>query len=374
MGNAKIELIMNEVIPALEIDGQLAGVLPYGNGHINDTFAAYFQMNDGTVQRFIIQRINTDIFKNPDELMSNIVGVTQFLKKRIQENGGDPNRETLTLIQAHNGKYHLQDSMGNDWRCYSFIEDTVTYQLVEKPDDFYKVARTFGIFQMLLADYPAHTLYETIPHFHDTPSRFAAFQRAVREDKMGRAAGVQQEIEFVLQREAFTHVLIDLLNKGELPLRVTHNDTKLNNILIDRKTGKGLCVIDLDTVMPGLALNDFGDSIRFGASTALEDEQDLNKVWMDLNLFELFTKGFLETAGQVFSAKEIEMLPAGAKMMTLECGIRFLADYLEGDTYFKIHREGHNLDRARTQFKLVADMEEKWEPMQKIVAQCAKKI
>ncbi|MCI8443037.1 MAG: aminoglycoside phosphotransferase family protein [Provencibacterium sp.] len=367
----KREQIAQQIVPAFAVDGQLAGVLPYGNGHINDTFAAYFQMNDGSMRRTIIQRINTDVFKNPDELMENVIGVTSFLKKRILEEGGNPERETLTVIPTKDEKSYMTDSQGNCWRCYSFVEDTVTYQMVEKPEDFYTVARAFGHFQMLLADYPAHTLHETIPLFHDTPNRYRNFIKALKEDNLGRAANVQKEIDFVREREAFTHLLTDLQKKGELPLRVTHNDTKLNNILIDKATGRGLCVIDLDTVMPGLALNDYGDSIRFGASTALEDEQDLDKVSMDLQLFELFTKGFLETAGRVLTDKEIEMLPAGAKMMTLECGMRFLTDYLEGDTYFKIHREGHNLDRARTQFKLVYDMEQKWAQMQAIVQKYA---
>lgn len=367
----KLDWIAEQVAPSFQIDGLLAGSLPYGSGHINDTFAAYFQMNDGTVRRYIVQKINTGIFKNPGELMENVSGVTSFLKERILQNGGDPLRETLTVVPTREGGSYMTDAQGAAWRCYVFVEDTVTYQIVEKPEDFYTVARTFGQFQRLLADYPAHTLHETIPLFHDTPNRYRNFLHALEEDKLGRAAGVAGEIAFVKEREAFTHLLADLQRTGELPLRVTHNDTKLNNILIDKATGRGLCVIDLDTVMPGLALHDYGDSIRFGASTALEDEPDLDKVSMDLGLFELFTKGFLETAGQVFTDKEIELLPAGAKMMTLECGMRFLTDYLEGDTYFKIHREGHNLDRARTQFKLVGDMEKKWEQMQQIVQKYA---
>lgn len=371
LGRQKLEQIAREIVPAFPVNGLLAGVLPYGSGHINDTFAAYFQMNDGGMRRTIIQRINTDVFKNPDELMENVVGVTSFLKERILRDGGDPERETLTVIPTAEGKSYMTDGQGRAWRCYGFVEDTVTYQIVEKPEDFYTVARAFGHFQMLLADYPAHTLHETIPLFHDTPNRYRNFLKALETDKLGRAAGVEKEIAFVKEREEFTRLLTDLQKAGKLPLRVTHNDTKLNNILIDKETGKGLCVIDLDTVMPGLALNDYGDSIRFGASTALEDEQDLDKVSMDLHLFELFTKGFLETAGSVFTDTEIEMLPAGAKMMTLECGMRFLTDYLEGDTYFKIHREGHNLDRARTQFKLVYDMEQKWEQMQAIVRKYA---
>ena len=239
--------------------------------------------------------------------------------------------------------------------------------MVESAKDFYDSGVAFGNFQKMLADYPAKTLHETIPNFHNTPSRFRDFQKAVQEDKMGRAASAQEEIAFALARENDTKVLTDLLKAGELPLRVTHNDTKLNNILFDENTKKAICIIDLDTVMPGLSHYDFGDSIRFGASTGAEDEKDLSKIEMDLALFEAFTKGYLEGCGGSLTEKEIEMLPMGAKLMTYECGIRFLADYLEGDVYFKIHREGHNLDRARTQFKLVKDMEDKWTEMAAIV-------
>ena len=222
-------------------------------------------------------------------------------------------------------------------------------------------------FQHQLADYPAHTLHETIPHFHDTPKRFVDFQRAVAEDRMGRAAQVQREIEFVRAREAEYHVMVDLLAAGKLPLRVTHNDTKLNNILFDKTTGEGLCVIDLDTVMPGLAANDFGDSIRFGANHCAEDEADLSKVNFSMELFEIYTKGFLQAAGEAFTPLEKQTLPWGAKLMTMECGMRFLADYLEGDHYFHINYETQNLNRARTQFKLTADMEKSWDVMQKII-------
>lgn len=219
----------------------------------------------------------------------------------------------------------------------------------------------------MLADYPAGTLHETIKGFHDTRARFEVFKKAVEEDVMGRAASVQKEIQFVLDHKDVADYLCELLGKGEIPLRVTHNDTKLNNIMIDHKTGKGICVIDLDTVMPGLAVHDFGDSIRFGASTAAEDEKDLSKVSCSMELFELYAKGYIEGCGGKLTDKEIELLPMGAKTMTFECGMRFLTDYLQGDTYFKVHREGHNLDRCRTQFKLVEDMEQKWYTMNEIV-------
>ena len=257
---------------------------------------------------------------------------------------------------------------GEYWRVYLLIEDATCYDQVQNDEDFYQSAFVFGNFQRLLADYPAETLHETIPDFHNTVKRFGDFKKAVAEDACGRAADVQKEIQFVLEREQLAHTLVDLQNAGKLPLRVTHNDTKLNNIMIDDVTHKGICVIDLDTVMPGLSLNDFGDSIRFGASTAAEDEVDLAKVSCDLHLFEVYVKGFIEGCAGALTKTELDLLAIGARMMTFECGMRFLTDYLEGEHYFKIHRENQNLDRCRTQFCLVADMEAKEKEMQEIVA------
>ena len=250
------------------------------------------------------------------------------------------------------------------------MEGADSLDVVERPEEFYESAVAFGQFQKLLADYPAESLHETIPNFHNTIDRVEKFKKAVEADVMKRAADVREEIQFVLDREADCHVLCDMLAAGEIPLRVTHNDTKLNNIMLDHETGKGICVIDLDTVMPGSALYDYGDSIRFGANTGAEDEKDLSKISCDLELFSLYTKGFIEGCGGSLTEKEIRMLPMGAKLMTLECGMRFLTDYLEGDHYFKIHRPEHNLDRTRTQFRLVKDMEDKWEKMQEIAESC----
>ena len=311
--------------------------------------------------------MNDDIFRNPKELMENVVNVTTFLRKKIIAAGGDPERETLNIILTKDGANYLQDEAGDYWRSYVFIDDATCFDLVEKPEDFYNSAVAFGHFQQLLADYPAATLHETIKNFHNTVDRFHNFLKAVEEDAVGRAKDVQAEIEFVKAREADCHIICDALANGEIPLRVTHNDTKLNNVMIDNKTGKGLCVIDLDTVMPGSALYDYGDSIRFGASTAAEDEQNLDLVSCDMNLFEIYTKGYTEGCAGSLTEKEIRLMPMGAKLMTLECGMRFLADHLQNDIYFKIHRENHNLDRARTQFKLVADMEAKWDQMNAIV-------
>lgn len=358
---------MEEVISHFQYKGDLLSQEPYGSGHINDTFLLVFKTEVTKELKVILQRMNKEVFENPVELMENIVGVTSYLRERIIENGGDPERETLNVLPAVGGKLYYLDSLGDYWRSYKFIDHATSYDQVENPDDFYQSAVAFGNFQRLLADYPAQTLHETIKGFHDTKARFEVFKKVVEEDVMGRAKEVQKEIRFVLDREEIADFFCDLLEKGELPLRVTHNDTKLNNIMIDDETRKGICVIDLDTVMPGLAMNDFGDSIRFGASTAAEDEQDLSKVSCSMELFDQYAKGFIEGCNGKLTEKEIELMPMGAKTMTFECGMRFLTDYLQGDTYFKIHREKQNLDRCRTQFKLVEDMEQKWYTMQEIV-------
>lgn len=354
-------------IDAYAFPGEYAGVLPYGRGHINDTYAVYFQSQEGEDKRYILQKINRNVFRNPDALMENVVKVTSYLRASILSSGGDPDRETLNLIKTWKGRDYFVDEEGEYWRCYQFIEDTVTLQTVEKPEDMYEAARVFGSFQKHLADYPAGTLFETIPEFHNTKNRFDQFISALEEDVKNRARDVKDEIDFILKRQDEAGLLVDLVEKGQLPLRVTHNDTKLNNVLMDKKTRKGICAVDLDTVMPGLSLYDFGDAIRFGANPAGEDEEDLSKVRMEESLFEAYTEGYLQEAGSSLTEKEIELLPAAAKMMTFECGMRFLTDYLQGDTYFKIHKEHHNLIRCRTQFKLVSDMEKKWDKMHEIV-------
>ncbi|MGN1266330.1 MAG: phosphotransferase enzyme family protein [Dorea sp.] len=363
MGKGKKE----EAIANFRYGGELLDVRPYGSGHINDTYLLTFTVEEMGKIKVILQRMNTSIFQEPVKLMENILGVTSYLRERIVENGGDPERETLNVIRAKDGKPYFVDSEGEYWRSYIFVTDATSYDQVENMDDFYQSAVAFGNFQKLLAEYPAESLHETIKGFHDTRARFATFKKAVEEDVCGRAASVQEEIQFVLDHEDVANYFAELLDKKEIPLRVTHNDTKLNNIMIDNKTRKGICVIDLDTVMPGLAMNDFGDSIRFGASTAAEDEKNLSKVACDMKLFDIYAKGFIEGCAGKLTEKEIELLPMGAKTMTFECGMRFLTDYLQGDTYFRIHRENHNLDRCRTQFKLVKDMEEKWETMKKII-------
>ncbi|TGY98264.1 aminoglycoside phosphotransferase family protein [Petralouisia muris] len=350
-----------EAVSHFELEGIRGEVRPFGSGHINDTFLVEGE------KKAVLQRMNRSIFSSPEEVMENIVGVTEFLKKKIAENGGDVMRETLTVIPARDGKSYYLDSRGEYWRMYYLIENAISYDRVEREEDFYESALSFGNFQQLLADYPAETLHETIPGFHDTKARYEAFLKAVDEDVCGRAKNAAKEIEFFRARKETACVLGDMLAAAKVPLRVTHNDTKLNNIMIDEDTRKGICVIDLDTVMPGLAVNDFGDAIRFGASTGEEDERDLSKVSCDLRLFRIYTEGFLKGCKGNLTDMEIAMLPMGAKVMTYENGIRFLTDYLKGDVYFKIHREGHNLDRCRTQMKLMADMEEKWEQLKEIV-------
>lgn len=354
-----------EIAALFAVQGTVVNMREYGSGHINQTQLVEMAHN-GRIATYILQRINTGIFQNVDELMENIVGVTGHLRKKIIARGGDPDREALRLIPTAEGNSycHVDDGC---YRMYQFITDAVSYDAVVRPSDFYESALAFGTFQSLLADYPADTLHETIPDFHHTPKRFAAFQQALAADVCGRASLAEKEIAFVMEREKEMSVLTDLQESGELPLRVTHNDTKLNNVMLDAKTGKGICVIDLDTVMPGLSVYDFGDSIRFGANTAAEDETDLEKVSLDLELYGQYVKGFLKGCQGSLTRKELAMLPMGAKMMTLECGMRFLTDFLSGDTYFRIHRERHNLDRCRTQFALAADMERKWSQMEERV-------
>ena len=351
----------NEALEQFQLDGAVADCSLYGNGHINDTYLVRCTLERGKEKKYILQRMNKEIFKKPVELMENISGVTSYLRKKIQESGGDVERETMEIIATREGKTFYTDSIGENWRCYTFIEDATSFDEVKKPEDFYESAVAFGHFQYMLADYPAETLHETIAGFHDTAARFQRFLEVVAEDKCGRVKETSEEIAFVKAHEQDMYYLGNLLKEKKIPLRVTHNDTKLNNIMIDNKTGKGICVIDLDTVMPGLAVNDFGDSIRFGANTGAEDEVDLNKISLDVDLYNIYRKGFMEGCAGSLTPAEIALLPMGAKIMTLECGMRFLTDYLEGDVYFKIHREHHNLDRCRTQFKLVADIEKKWD-------------
>ena len=340
---------------------------PYGNGHINDTFLVIVG------KRYIMQRMNTSIFTRPAELMANIVGVTEHIRAKARAQGGDVERASLVVVPTLQGEDFFRDSHGLCWRVYDFCEGTITRERVENATDFYTCGKAFGSFQQMLADYPAEQLTESIANFHHTPWRYENLMKAVAADAVGRLKDVLPEVEFARARKEFCETLERARAAGTLPLRVTHNDTKLNNILFDEVTGAPVCVIDLDTVMPGYSVNDFGDSIRFGANTAAEDETDLSKVTLDLDLFRIYAKGFLEGCNGSLTDTEIDLLPVGAMMMTLECGMRFLTDHLEGDVYFRIHRENHNLDRARNQFALVADMERKLDEMKRIVRELAGK-
>ncbi|MBQ8579841.1 MAG: aminoglycoside phosphotransferase family protein [Oscillospiraceae bacterium] len=355
--------ILQEVLEAFDFGGHIVRAEPFGCGHINDTFRVYTSAD----RSYILQRMSAAAFKRPDQLMQNIIGVTEFLRKKAVQAGGDPDRESLTVLRPKNGRNYYTDSQGGAWRVTLYIAGSCCYQTADTPELFEASAKAFGRFQRMLCDYPADTLFETIPHFHDTEDRLDKLKAAIAAAPSELAGECRAEIDFALAREADCSVACRALREGVLPLRVTHNDTKLNNVLLDSETGQGLCVIDLDTTMPGLSIHDFGDSIRFGANHCAEDEQDLGKVNFDIELYEAYTRGFLEGAAGCLSQAELEYLPWGARLMTLECGIRFLTDYLQGNTYFRIHYPRQNLDRCRTQFKLVQDMEEQFAQMRHIV-------
>ncbi len=352
-----------EVIEGFGFEGEVFELKErFGDGHINNTYRLTMRNEDGLLQKYIVQRFNRTAFPRPDLVMENSLAVTSFLRRKIEEEGGDPERETLNFCLNNDGKPYTIDHDGEYWRAYTYIDDAISLQLVEDPQSFYSVAKTFARFNRRLDDFPVRCLHEIIPDFHNTPVRFAAFMKAVREDRLRRAEHCRKEIDFIKAREKDCYYLVLAHKRGLLPLRVTHNDTKLNNVLLDEKTGEGICVIDLDTVMPGLMAYDFGDSIRFGASTALEDEPDLSKVHFSPELFRVYTEGYMEVLGDLLSQAELDSLLWGAKLMTLEVGMRFLTDYLQGDVYFRTdeHRPEHNLERCRTQLKLVAEMEACW--------------
>lgn len=357
---------VREIVTHFELEGRFLDAVPYGSGHINDTYASRFEVGDRIV-RYIHQRVNHNVFRTPDKLMENVERVTSYARQQILAAGGDPDRESLTLLPTLDGKSYYVSPEGNYWRTYIFIEGAKTYDQAENPEMVYNASKAFGRFQKLLSTLPGGRLHETIPSFHHTRRRFEAFAAALKSDVKNRAALARTEIEFVLEREADCSVLVDMLADGRLPERVTHNDTKINNVMIDDVTGEGVCVIDLDTMMPGSALYDFGDSVRTAAALAAEDELDLSKVGVNLDMFEQLARGYLDTAREFLTPAEIEYMAFSAKLMTFECGVRFLTDYLQGDVYFKIRREAHNLDRCRTQWGMVADMERKMDEMNAIV-------
>lgn len=351
--------IENEIAKKFNFNGKVQSVTSYGMGHINSTFLVQTK----GAGRYILQRVNGNVFKNPKQVMHNIIAVTEYLRPRMTEK-----MQTLTLVPCQNGQLFFTAPNGEIWRAYRFVENTVSLELPETERDFFESAVAFGSFQKMLKDFPVEQLYETIENFHNTPVRFKNFLAAVTANPLDRAKSAAPEIDFVKARADFCSTLEESHKAGLLPLKVTHNDTKLNNILLDAKTREPVCIIDLDTIMPGYSVNDFGDSIRFGASTAAEDEKDLSKVHLSLKLFEVYARGFLKGCAGTLTPGEKALLPVGAKIMTLECGMRFLTDYLLGDTYFKTDYPEHNLVRCRTQFKLVEEIEKHWAQMQQIVA------
>ena len=344
-----------------QIGGEFVGANPCGSGHINDTWCAVFR-HKGEIGPFILQRVNTSIFKDPAALMEKIQRVTAHIAAQV---AGEPDcdRRVLTLIPACDGRAWLVDRNGQWWRAFRFIENARSKDAVESPEQAFQAARAFGRFQKLLAGLPAPRLRETIPDFHNTPKRFKTLEQVIASGQAGRAVMAKSEIEFALARGSLAGVLV---NAG-LPERVTHNDAKLNNVLLDEVTGEGLCVIDLDTVMPGLALYDFGDMVRTTTSPAREDERDLSRVGMQFPMFEAVVRGYLSSAGCFLTKAEKQHLVVSSKLIAFEQGIRFLTDFLAGDTYFKVHRDAHNLDRCRTQFKLLKSIERQEERMNRLV-------
>lgn len=367
-GNVMATEIDNEIVKVCRhfgINGEAVSQSIFTDGHINTTLLLTFE-NEDKIKKYLVQGINTHVFKNPEELMENIVNVTTYLRDKIAENGGDPERETLTFLKAEDDKYYHYE--GNKcWRIYNYIDNSHTCNKIENKKLFENAGRSFGNFQKHLTDYPMHTLHETIKDFHNTPKRFDNLEAAVNNNLAKRADKVKADIDFAMERREESRKLLKLYKDGLIPLRVTHNDTKLNNILFDNQTNEGICVIDLDTIMPGFSLYDFGDAIRYGGNTTREDDDNLDNVGISLELFESYTEGFLSASAKALTRAEVENLAFSAKLMTLECGIRFLTDYLDGDVYFKTKYPEHNLVRARNQFKLVYEIEKHIDEMNEIV-------
>jgi len=359
-------LELPEIVSRFRTGGEVVSVEPWGSGHIHDTFVSRVETGFGTV-RYIHQRINHGIFPSPENVMENITRVTEHIRGKISRAGDDPERRTLTVVPLSEGGNLYRSPAGDYWRTFLFIENAGTYDLPQGQGHARSVAAAFARFQEMLSDLPGPPLHETIPHFRDTRRRFRSLLEAIEADRLDRAAGTQPEIEFALKREHLAGTLEDLLAARTVPERIVHHDTKINNVLIDDRTGEGICVIDLDTVMPGTTLYDFGNAVRMGAARAAEDERDLSLVGLDTDLFEALVEGYLSEGRRFLTTAEIDHLTGAPRITTFMVGVRFLADHLAGDTYFRIHREGHNLDRCRTQFRMVNDMEEKAERLRAIV-------
>lgn len=365
-GSAIVESL-HSVKNSFEIDGKAVSAHPCGNGHINKTYAVEYRNGHGPTW-YILQRINHHVFKNPPAVMRNIELVTNHIRKLLEaENESDINRKVLTPIPTKNGASHIQDEEGYFWRSYLLIQGGQTHEVLAHREMASEVASTFARFQNQLSSISASSLETTIPNFHNTPWRFQNLVNAIEADKVNRASSVKKEVEFALKRNDITSLLIEAHQQGEIPLRVTHNDTKANNVILDNRTNKGLCVIDLDTVMPGLSLYDFGDMVRTAIATALEDEKDLSKVDCNLDLFDGLVEGYLDQIGSILIPAEKKYLAFSGKLITFEMGLRFLTDYLEGDVYYSIKHSEHNIDRARTQFKMVQRMEELEDAMEDVV-------
>jgi thiamine kinase-like enzyme len=358
------QITLKKVINSFAVYADFISAQPYGSGHINDTYVVNCSQG-GTPIRYILQKINHKIFKNTEGLMKNIHRVTQH-QHRKQQNAGETSRKALTLIKTVDNNIFHKDDKGNFWRLYIFIENAKTYDIIEKPEQAYEAAKAFGAFQKVLVDLPGGPLIDTIPDFHNTPSRYQNLIEAVEKDPINRAKLAKSEIDFAMKHHDTAFHLLNLHKEGKMPERVTHNDTKLNNVMLDDKTGKGICVIDLDTVMPGLALYDFGDMVRTATRDSAEDEQDLSKVNIDIKAYEQLVKGYLSTAGEFLTKAEKENLVFSGKLISLEIGVRFLTDFLVGDTYFKTSRDGQNLDRCNVQFKMVKSIIDNEEIMLKL--------
>lgn len=354
---------IKDVIRHFQFEGKYIKAEELTSGNVNSTYRLFYNTQDGGKSDYVLQQINTYAFKKPDEVTSNIVRVTRHLRQMMEAAGEDSDNRVLTCIPTTEGEYMYRDKKDRYWRAYRYIHSAFAYDRVEKPEHFREAGRAFGEFQRLLSDFSAEDLYETIPYFHDTRRRFYTFVAAVAEDKVGRVAELEKEIDFFFDRRKRMSRIVRRIEDGRIPLRVTHNDTKINNIMIDEHSGRAVCVIDLDTVMAGSALYDYGDAIRFGANTAAEDEPDTSKISLDMNLFREFTAGFLSEVGDLLTEEEIKCLPLGIETMTCELAMRFLTDYIDGDLYFRVRSPEHNLVRAHAQMKLLEDIESKYDEM-----------
>ncbi len=367
MGISALSAEISGVFSEFAIDGQLLNALPLLSGHINDTYLAEYRTAGG-IERFVHQRINPHVFHQPEAVMDNIVRVTEFARQQLLASGIDPTRRVLTVIPTWAGGSFNRTASGEVWRTYRYIEGARTYEVSSQLGHLYQAARAFGNFACLLDALPGARLHETIPGFHDTPRRYAALLQAIQADIAGRVRDCSAEIDFLLERQQAAAQGVNGLRSGDLPERITHNDTKLNNVLIDDQTGEGICVLDLDTVMPGSILYDFGDLIRMGAAAAAEDEADLTAVDMDMSKFRVLAQGFVETTRSLLIPFEVDLLPFAPRLITCEQAVRFLTDHLNGDVYYKTQRPAHNLIRARNQIKMVEAMEAAEEAMREVVS------